>query len=105
LFLADDFLKYRDLRRYLRERQLFKLPDLWVRCEDRNRRMLTKNGLHWAYAKPTEDIDMAKESLDIDVVEVEGKGAYIVATLREEQGQEIPVTLGTCVFSSTTKIN
>jgi hypothetical protein len=92
--LADDFLTYRDLRRYLREEQLVKLPDLWVRREDKTRRMLTKNGLHWVYARPTEDIDMAKERMDIDVAEVEGKAAYIVATLNEEHGQELPVALG-----------
>ncbi|CAG8767829.1 10084_t:CDS:2, partial [Acaulospora colombiana] len=71
-----------------------RVPDLWVRREDKSRRLLTINGRHWVYAKPTEKIDMAKERLDIDVVDVDGKGGYIVAALHEENGQEIPIVLG-----------
>lgn len=92
--IRDEFLAYRDLRRLLREEGLARLPDLWIRQQEKNKGLLTRNGLHWVYAKPTEKIDMAKDRLDIDVVDVDGiQGAYIVATLQEENGQEVPVVL------------
>lgn len=66
------------------------IVDMWVRQEKEHQ--LTPCGRRWKYANPKHDIPEDTTTLDIEVVDVESRGDYIVALLHEED-KEIPVPL------------
>jgi hypothetical protein len=65
---------------------------MWTRQEQGHE--LTPSGRCWKYANPKHEIPEDATTLDVEVVDVESRGDYIVALVHEED-KEIPVPLGT----------
>jgi hypothetical protein len=65
--------------------------DMWIRHTNAHR--LTPNGHRWDYLNPKDPIDTTLETLEIDVVDIQHRGEYIVALLHEND-KETPMPLG-----------
>ncbi|PVG04392.1 hypothetical protein CPB86DRAFT_214881 [Serendipita vermifera] len=84
---------YAEIRWQLINESLVHAVDLWIRHENDQEQSSTPNYHYWEYAHPKCVIKDDKETLEIDVVEIQNRIEYIVAVLREESDKEIPMPL------------
>jgi hypothetical protein len=85
---------YAEIRWELINESLVERVDLWIRHKNDQEQASTPNWHYWEYANPKCPIIDDKETLEIDVVDIQKRVEYIVAAVREEPDREIPVPLG-----------
>jgi hypothetical protein len=79
------------IRHYLIERSIVDAADMWIRHEGKHD--MTPKGRCWEYADPKAKITTELEEIDIEVVNVQPRGDYMVALLHEAN-KEIPMPIG-----------
>jgi hypothetical protein len=85
---------YAEIRWELINESLVERVDLWIRHNNDQEQASTPNWHYWEYANPKCSIIDDKETLEIDVVDIQKRVEYIVAAVREESDREVPVPLG-----------
>jgi hypothetical protein len=66
--------------------------DVWVKHSNEQQLQKTPNLCYWEYVKPRQAIERDKESLELDVVKIGSRHAYIVAVLHDKD-EESPMPL------------
>jgi hypothetical protein len=68
---------------------------MWIKNEFVGPQTLMHKMCRWEYAPPSEEIRRDKETLEIDVVKLDNRGAYyIVAVVHEGSNRVVPIPLG-----------
>ncbi|PVG00630.1 hypothetical protein CPB86DRAFT_782470 [Serendipita vermifera] len=88
--ITETYSQYKEIRWYLISEDLVDVSDMWIRHS--NAHELTPKGHRWNYLNPKDKIDTTLELLEIDVVDIQQRGEYIVALLHEND-KEIPIPL------------
>jgi hypothetical protein len=91
--LVEEYAKYSQIRWYMSHNYNIGAVDVWVRHKEKHK--LTKGGLFWEYARPTQTIPKENTTLEVDVVDVRSRDRYLVALLQDENRKELPVIFST----------
>ncbi|CAG8598991.1 6787_t:CDS:2, partial [Acaulospora colombiana] len=96
--ITDNFLVYGEVRWHLLQMGIVdEALDVWVRHSNEQKSLRAPNLCYWEYVKPRQAIEKDKESLELDIVKIGNKKAYIVAVLQDMNDQS-PMPLADLVL-------
>jgi hypothetical protein len=95
IHIVGKWHKYLQIRHYLIEKSIVDVADMWIRHEGKHD--VTPKGRCWEYVNPRVEITTDLKEIDIEVVNVQPRGDYMVALLHEAD-KEIPMPIGNYVL-------
>ncbi|KAG8789019.1 hypothetical protein FRC20_001028 [Serendipita sp. 405] len=89
---------YKDIMWHLTFQEIVQVPEVWTRCENREKQPYTASGRHWNFVVGHETIDKTV----IDIVDMNTVSDNYIVALVDTGEKEIPVPIGLPMFGRDT---